>query len=176
MLIIFKKKRGFMDKKYKFLLSNHIVSTSLCLLMIIFCASNFITGSENYSGISLIIPPNGDPIASTISIAIVFSITALVVLFILSVCLLFADFDLIEDSSTLDMLVKLQLALSLLLVILQFIVLICLMLKTNQLNRGDEGGNMLGIGGVINFVFSLVLLCQSFALRFVDRINFDKFS
>lgn len=165
-----------MDKKYKFLLSNHIVSTSLCLLMIIFCSTNFITGSENYSAFSLIIAPNGDPIASTISIAIVFLITILVVLVILSICLLFADFNLIEEPKTLDMLVKLHFILSLVLAILQFVVLICLMLKTSQLNRGQSGENMLGVGIVINFVFSLVLLCLSFALRFVDRINFDNFS
>lgn len=164
-----------MDKKYKFMFASHIVDTALSLLMLIFCASNFITGSENVSGINLIIAPNGDLVASTISIAIVFMITTLAILGIVSFCLLLADFEIIQDSKTLDMLVKFQLMLSLFLVVLNFIILICLKLKTTQLNRGQSSQNALGIGGVINFVFSLILLTLSFALKFVDKINFNKF-
>ena len=166
--------RGKMDKKYMFMLANHIVGTALSLLMLIFCASNFITGNENLTGINLIIAPNGDPIASTISIAIVFMITVLAVMGIVSFCLLLADFDIIENQKTLDMLVKFQLILALVLVVLTFVTLICLKLKTTELNRGESTQNTLGIGGVINFVFSLVLLAQSFALRYIDKINFEK--
>lgn len=166
--------RGKMDKKYMFMLANHIVGTALSLLMLIFCASNFITGNENLTGINLIIAPNGDPIASTISIAIVFMITVLAVMGIVSFCLLLADFDIIENRKTLDMLVKFQLILALVLVVLTFVTLICLKLKTTELNRGESSQNTLGIGGVINFVFSLVLLAQSFALRYIDKINFEK--
>lgn len=166
--------RGKMDKKYMFMLANHIVGTALSLLMLIFCASNFITGNENLTGINLIIAPNGDPIASTISIAIVFMITVLAVMGIVSFCLLLADFDIIENRKTLDMLVKFQLILALVLVVLTFVTLICLKLKTTELNRGESSQNTLGIGGVINFVFSLVFLAQSFALRYIDKINFEK--
>lgn len=165
-----------MDKKFKFLLANHIVCLSLSILMIIFCASNFITGSESMSGISFITPPNGDLIASTISISMVLLITILVVLVVIAFCLLISDFDVIEDNKILNMLVALQVILSAILVVLSFVILICIKLKTSQLNRGQLGQNMIGIGSVIIFVFSLVVLVLSLALKFVDEINFDKFN
>ena len=164
-----------MDKKYKFLLANHIVCTLLCFLMIIFCASNFITGNDNITGFNLIIAPNGDLIASAISISIVLMLAILIILAVVSLCLIFADFEIIEEPKTLDMLVKLQLVLSFILLILTFMILICLKLKATELNRGQSTQNILGIGGVINFVFSIVVLIQSFALNYVDKINFDKF-
>lgn len=163
-----------MDKKFKFVFANHVIALALGVLMLTFCASNYITGGENISGMSLIACPNGDLIASTLSFGIVFMITALFILVIVCASLILSDFEIIEDKKIIDMLVKLLLCLSIFLLIISFMILICLKLKTSQLNRGT-GQNVLGVGGVINFVFSLILLSQSIALKYVDKIDFDRF-
>ena len=161
-----------MNNKYKFLLAGHIVVFALNVLMLIFCASHFIVGNENKTGIQLISAPNNDLIATTLSISIVLFIASISVLAIISFCLLLSDFEIIEAKATLNMLKRLQMVFAFLIIILAFIILICLRLKTDELNRGQSTQNQLGIGSVINFVFSIVVLAESFALNFVDYIKF----
>ena len=163
-----------MDKKHKFLLSNHIVLCFLSVVMILFFCSGFIVGNENITGFQLLTFPNGDLVATTLSVAVVFFLVGLTINLIISFCLFLSDFEIIEEPKTLDMLEKLLVIMTTIILNLSFVILICLKLKTSQLNRGESSLNQLGIGGVINFVFSIVIFLQSIALKFADKINFDK--
>lgn len=163
------------EKRYKFLLAGHIVGFSIGVMMIIFTSSNFIVGSENITGNDLIAFPAGDPIATTLSFSIIFMLVGLVVEVVVGFCLLLSDFELIEDEGILEMLVSLQVYISIFLIVVTFVILVCLRFMVNGLNRGQEASNMLGIGGVINFVFAIVLFFLSLAVKYSDKINFDNF-